>query len=317
MSDHHITRREALVASAMASLPLVASAPAFAEAKQAPAAGKAVVGVSTLGFPSFTNQQLAEELARNGIHTVQLFLAQSDSQYWKYNGRSDTSGMDDARCKAIAEAYRSAGVAIHSIGVYTNLIHPDEAERAANLAYFDDMMRIGAAMGVHVFITESGHYEPETPQPGGEYRFQEDVWQRTVATVKELAGLAAKHDATVLLEPYFGSFLASAKRTRLFVEEVGSPRVRVLLDPANLLEINDLAEMFAQLMPWIDCLHAKDRKLHAIHGVPAGQGDIDYREFVTLAAKHTPHAPFILEYVGPNDYLDALALLQDALRSLE
>jgi hypothetical protein len=28
--------------------------------------------------------------------------------------------------------------------------------------------------------------------------------------------------------------------------------------------------MFDQLGPWIDCLHAKDRKLHVDRGVPAG-----------------------------------------------
>ena len=51
-----------------------------------------------------------------------------------------------------------------------------------------------------------------------------------------------------------------------------SPRIRALLDPANLLELNDLEEMFDQLESWIDCLHAKDRKLHVDRGVPAGQG---------------------------------------------
>jgi sugar phosphate isomerase/epimerase len=166
---------------------------------------------------------------------------------------------------------------------------------------------------VHTFITESGHPEPEPPVPGVEYRFQEDVWQRMVATGKELAQRAERHDARVLMEPYFGSFFASAKRTRLFIEEVNSPRIRVLLDPANLLEINDLDEMFAQLAPWIDCLHAKDRKLHAIGGVAAGEGDIDYDQFVALATRHAPQAPFILEYVGTTDYQAALKVLLDAL----
>ena len=85
-------------------------------------------------------------------------------------------------------------------------------------------------------------------------------------------------------------------------EEIGSPRIRALLDPANLLEVNDLEEMFEPAQPWIDCLHAKDRKLHVDQGVPAGQGDLDYVKFVTLAADHTPNAPLVLEYVGPSDY---------------
>jgi sugar phosphate isomerase/epimerase len=134
-----------------------------------------------------------------------------------------------------------------------------------------------------------------------------------VATGKQLAKLADQHDVTVLFEPSFRSFLASAKRTRSFLEAVDSPRIRALLDPANLLELNDLEEMFAQLKPWIDCLHAKDFQLHSDRGVAAGQGDLDYPKFVALAAQHTPEAPLILEYVGAKTYKPALAHLRAAL----
>jgi sugar phosphate isomerase/epimerase len=313
MLHNLMTRREAIAAGAAAILPLAAVSAASA-ADNAPQAPAPTVGIATLGFADYTNRRLAEELAAQGLRTVQLFFNQTDSRYWKYNGRSDISDLSAARCKAIADAYRSAGIAIHSLGVYTNLIHPDEAERKANLAYFDAMMQAARAMGVRNLITEAGHYEPEKPASVA-YHFQEEVWKTMVATAKTLAQMAERHDATVLFEPFFRGFLASAKRTRLFLEEVNSPRIRALLDPANLLEVNDLDEMFEQLKPWIDCLHAKDRKLHVDRGVPAGQGDLDYRKFVALAAKHTPQAPLILEYVGPGDCKQALAHLQNALRS--
>ena len=108
------------------------------------------------------------------------------------------------------------------------------------------MMVIGGHMGVRTFVTEAGHHQPEKPE-AVEYHFQESVWQQMVATGRQLAALAERHDAVVLMEPFFRGFLASAKRTRLFLEEVGSRRIRALLDPANLLEVNDLDEMFGQL----------------------------------------------------------------------
>ena len=118
------------------------------------------------------------------------------------------------------------------------------------------------------------------------------------------------------MEPFFRGFLASAKRTRLYLEEVGSPRIRALLDPANLLEINDLGEMFDQLEPSIDCFHAKDRKLHVDRGVAAGKGDLDYPPFVTLAAQRKPEAPLIMEYVGAENYKQALEHLRDTMRKV-
>ncbi len=305
------TRREAVALGAAAALPWT-SLTATAADRQ-PQGRSLMIGVATTGFGEYTNRQLARELGEQGIHMVQLFLTQSDSRYWKYNSRSDVSDLTPARCRAIADDYRSAGVEIHSLGVYTNLIHPEESERKANLAYFEAMMNVARAMGIPTLVTEAGHYHSGKPAPKVEYHFQENVWKQMVATAKQLAQLADRHNVTVVFEPFYRGFLASAKRTRLFLEAVGSPRIRALLDPANLLELNDLEEMFGQLGPWIDCLHAKDRKLHVDRGVPAGQGDLDYVKFVTLAAKHTPNAPLILEYVGAKDYQPALARLRTAL----
>lgn len=273
------------------------------------------IGVSTLGFPTFTNAELAKELSGAGVRLIQLFLAQKDSKFWVYNNHSDVSSLTPARCKEIAAPYRDAGITIHSIGVYTNLIHPDPAEHKASLEYFEAMMEIGQHMGVNTFISEAGHFQdPKLPEPKIAHHFQDEVWVSMLETGRQLAALAEKHKAKVLLEGFYRGFLASAKRLRMFLEEVNSPRIRALLDPANLIEVNDLEEMFAQLAPQIDCLHAKDRTYHVEKGVAAGKGSLDYEKFVTLAAKYTPAAPLVLEYVGPKDYQAALAHLRGAIQ---
>jgi sugar phosphate isomerase/epimerase len=306
------SRREYFAAQAALLCGLAAPA-GLARAAAQPAGLQ--IGIATLGFADRSNAALAQELAGAGIRLIQLFLSQTDSKFWKYNDRTDVSSLTPARCREIAAPYRDAGITIHSLGVYTNLIHPDEAERQANLAFFAAMMEVGGHMGVHTFITEAGHFhDPKAPAPAVPLEFQDAVWPRMVATGKQLAELAAQHDAKVLFEPFYRGFLASAKRLRLFLEAVESPRVRALLDAANLIEVNDLEEMFHQLAPWIDCIHAKDRKLHTDRGVAAGKGDLNYKEFVTLAARHTPHAPLVLEYVGAADYQPALAHLRGAMK---
>jgi sugar phosphate isomerase/epimerase len=309
-----MTRRE-LLATGLLAASHTASSTALTTGSGGSTTANLTIGMATTDFRTHTNAQLAAELVAEGVHTVQLFLTQTDSNYWKYNSRSDLSGLTADRCREIADTYRSAHISIHSIGVYTNLIHPDPAERKDNMAYFEAMMKVGAHMDVRAFITEAGHYyAPDRPAPRVEHHFQEEVWKTMVATGRELAQMAEGYNATVLFEPFYRHFLASAKRTRLYLEEVGSPRIRALLDPANLLEVNDLAEMFDQLAPWIDCLHAKDRRLHVDRGVPAGQGDLDYLRFVTLATQRTPNVPLILEYVGAKDYKQTLAHLRRTIR---
>lgn len=311
MSKQSLTRRNLLGAAAAVT---AASSLSVNTRAAEPAKSANPVGVATLGFNKLTNAQLAAELAAHDIRLIQLFFAQTDSNYWKYNDRSDLSEFTVDRARRIADTYRAAGVTVHSLGVYTNLIHPDPAERAANLDYFEAMMKLAAAMDVHTLITEAGHFHPgPDDRDPVEYHFRQSVWHQTVDTARDLVRRAERHDVTVLVEPFYRGFFATAKRTRLFLEAVDSPRLRALLDPANLLEFNDLPEMFDQLGPFIQCMHAKDRKYHVDRGVPAGQGDLDYPLFVKLAAERVPAAPLIAEYVGPDTYLQALAHLRKAM----
>ena len=58
------------------------------------------VGIATLQFTDVTNAELAGTLADSGFKVIQLFLSQSDSRYWKYNGRSDLGDLSASRCRA-------------------------------------------------------------------------------------------------------------------------------------------------------------------------------------------------------------------------
>ena len=298
-----MTRRRTL--QSLVAAPLAAGA----------AAGRIPIGLSTNDFRDHTNRSLAEELKSQRVKLIQLFFTQKDSNYWRYGQRSDLSGLTPEKAREIADTYRSAGISIHSLGVYLTLVHGDAAERKANLTHFDAVMKLGRRMGIRTFLSEMGHWHPPGPATGVPYDWRDDVWHTAVATVKELAVAADANDATVLLEPIYRSVLASAKRTRLFLEEVGSKRVRAQLDPANLLEVNELEEMFTQLQLWIGGIHAKDRKYHVTAGVPSGKGDLDYRQFVTLAAKRAPGVPLIVEYVGTTDYRQALEHLRANIRA--
>jgi sugar phosphate isomerase/epimerase len=295
------TRRRTL--QTMAAAPLAARA----------AARSIPIGLSTNGFRDHTNQSLAAELKNQRIKSIQLFFTQKDSSLWRYGQRMDLIGMTAARVKEIVDTYTAAGITVHGLGVYLTLIHGDPAERKLNLANFDAVMKLGRAAGITTYLSEMGHWHPAGPSPNVPYDWQDDVWKMAIATAKELAQAAQSNDAVILLEPIYRSVLASAKRTRLFLEEVGSKHVRAQLDPANLLEVNDLEEMFSQLQPWISGLHAKDRKYHVTAGVGAGKGDMDYTRFVTLAAQKAPGVPVIVEYVGTKDYKEALAHLRAAM----
>ncbi|MEW6357312.1 MAG: sugar phosphate isomerase/epimerase family protein [Planctomycetota bacterium] len=267
------------------------------------------IGLATLGFGDLTNEEMAAVAAAEKLDCVQLFLAQKDSKFFAYNRRADVTGLTTAECKRIAKAYRDKGIDVPSIGVYTNLIDPDDAERQKNIDYFTEMMRVARDMGIGMLATECGAVIKDGKK-NLDASLADDAYPRLIDSTKKLIEQAEKYDVAIVFEPFFHDLLATAKGVRDFIEEINHPRVRVQLDPANLLPHNSLDEMFSALAPYVKALHAKDRKLHVTQGVAAGQGDLDYARFVALCRQYCPHIPLVIEYVNQSNYKQAIRHLR-------
>lgn len=306
-------RREFLRTVGVTAASLALPAVLAPELRAAPSNPRMKLGLATNGFNSLTNDEMAQLAADAKLDCVQLFFTQKDSNYWKYNRPVDVSAVTEAECHRIAKAYRSRGLEIQALGVYANLIEPDEAEREKNFQYFANMMRIAHTMKVRMLLSECGSII--VPGKGRDLSasLDERTWPRLVDITRKLIPLAEKYDVTIAIESYFQDLLGSATAVRYFMEEINHPRVRALLDPANLLPHNTLEEMFNALAPYIVALHAKDRKLHVTQGVAAGKGDLDYRKYIALTRKHCPNLPLVLEYVSPQSYQAALAHVRSFL----
>jgi hypothetical protein len=88
------------------------------------------IGVTTRSFPELTNTETADLLCHNGLTSTELCFSQTDSFFWAYNGRSDLSEMTDDRSREIVDTYRRRNIDVVALGVFTNLLEPDDTERA-------------------------------------------------------------------------------------------------------------------------------------------------------------------------------------------
>lgn len=275
------------------------------------------IGVVTRSFPKLTNLQTAELLAPNGFTCTELCFSQTDSNLWLYNGRKDLAEMTDERCRAIVGTYRSRGIAVTSLGCFTNLIDPDEAERAANLAYFDRMLQLASVSGVPYVSTECGFTLGKRGVNADTY---EKDFARLLDSLGQLAAMAGRHRVCVALESCVIDVVPSAKRAADLLAQVGSDRLKVLLDPANLIANSSEEDMFRHLAPHIAYFHGKDRKVNDAYGRAFGDGDINWPLLLSLYHRYTEGVPFILEYVNPNDFLairDRVLLADEASRRIQ
>ena len=180
------------------------------------------VGVVTRSFGQLSNDETADLLAEKGFRWTELCFSQTDSKYWVYNGRSDLSDMTDERSKTIVETYRGRGVEVPVLGVFTNLIDPDDGEREQNLLYFERMMQIAAFNGIRTVVTECG-FVPGAR--GVNTDVYEEVFERLLNSFRWLIERAEKYDLDVALEPCVIDIVPSAKRTADFISQLGSSQI--------------------------------------------------------------------------------------------
>ncbi len=272
------------------------------------------IGITTRSFAGLTNEAAARAMRDIGFTCTELCFVQEDSKFWVYNGRSDLRDMSDARFREIVDAYRSAGVAVEALGVFTNLIEPDDGALEENLAYYRRHMELAAGAGIRVLPTECGFIPDDR---GVRQQYYESRFDRLKYSLSRLCEMAEEYDVAVALEPCVLDVVPSAKRTADLIAQIGSPRLKVLLDPANLIANSSEEDMFRYLSPHIAFFHGKDRKVNDARGRVVGDGEIDWPLFLSLYHRHNEGTPFILEYANAGNAAEIYRRVQEYDRAAQ
>jgi sugar phosphate isomerase/epimerase len=106
------------------------------------------------------------------------------------------------------------------------------------------------------------------------------------AEMEKAVAIAMRHDIRLGIEPELANIVASASDARRLLDEIGGDRLVIVLDPANLFEVADMAtqrrlvaEAVDLLAPDIAMGHAKDRNADGSFAT-AGKGIIDFAYYL-------------------------------------
>jgi sugar phosphate isomerase/epimerase len=194
--------------------------------------------------------------------------------------------ISDAECREIAAASRQSGVAIAAISGTYNMIHPDAAVRADGLARLVTLIRAAPQMGIPLVTLCTG-----TRHPTDQWAHHPDnagpaAWHDLIVEMVKAVTLAEECGVDLGIEPELANVVSSPRMARRLIDTIGSPRIRVVLDPANLFETASPDELRAIITHAVDMLgerivmaHAKDRRADGGFAA-AGSGIIDFRHFV-------------------------------------
>ena len=254
-----------------------------------------------------------------------------------------------AKAKTVRDTFRDNGLPICCVSGYTNIMHPEPAERAHKIDYLKEIIRNARALGSPYVISETGTFNPDSewvhhPRNKTEAGFEEC---RTV--IADLARTAHDHGAVFLLETYVNNVVGSIEETVRMFAQVDHPGLGLLMDPTNYFEAHNIDRMdhvlhqiFDTLTHHVRIAHAKDVKRsgddksekhddsgdadaldsHTFRGVgeielPApGLGALNYDLYLRRLGEKHPNIPVIIEHLSEDDIPRAKAFLDDKFRTL-
>jgi sugar phosphate isomerase/epimerase len=265
------------------------------------------LGIVSRSFNGYSVKETANVLSANECTCTELCFSHSDLSGWKYNGVGDYQGITPHVVSQKAKEFRQAGIEVTALGVFTNLLEPDQELRDRNLNFFTANIAYAKEAGIPYVSTECGFIPGRRGINADTY---EDDYNRFKQSVIRVARDASEAGIALALEACILDVIPSAKRLRDLIDQIrqeeGLDNVKVLLDPANFLANSSEEDMFFYLKDNIAYFHGKDRKINAAYGCMIGDGDVNWIHFMKLYRQHTPEIPFILEYVNPQTFQEGL-----------
>ncbi len=223
-----------------------------------------------------------------------------------------------ARIKREASA---RGIAIGSVTGTFNMCHPDVEHRRAGLRRLRVLAEACQQMG-----TSAIHICTGTRNPNSMWRIHPDnglpeSWRDMTACVREATDIARQSNVVLAFEPEMSNVVDSARKARRLLDEIGSPHLKVTLDPANLFHAGELPRMkeildeaFTMLGKDIVLAHAKDLDRDGAAGhLPAGHGVLDYDLYMRLLRKVHYKGPVFLHGLSIAQVPGCLAFLRGKL----
>lgn len=259
------------------------------------------IGVTSRSFNGLSISDTADAMLSHGFRCTELCFTHPELPGWTYNGIGPLDGITPAKVKEAANEFRSRGIAVTSLGMFTDLRNPDEAVRAKVMDYCRRYIEFAAEAGIPYIASECGF----TP---GRRGINADTYETDYMTLKEMLRAvcleAEKSGVQLALEACVLDIIPSPRRLKTLIEELeAESRVRLtaMLDPANFIANSDEEGMFCYLKHDIGYFHGKDRKINATYGCNLGDGDIDWIKFMECYIRYDDKKPFILEYCNADN----------------
>lgn len=237
------------------------------------------LGIFAKTFPGSDALQVLSAVRASGYATTQFNLACVGLP-------SMPDAVPPEATAAIRAASQKTGISLAALSGTYNMAHPDPSVRHRGLGQLRVIIETAAALQIPLVTLCTGSrnvqdqwaYHPDNADPS--------AWADMAAEMEKALELAESNDVDLGIEPEQANIVTSASDAVRLIGEMGSERLRIVLDPANLFERATSVEAFDIIARAIDIsaghvvmAHAKDRHADGSFAT-AGQGIVDFPRFI-------------------------------------
>lgn len=215
--------------------------------------------------------------------------------------------IDPAAAGVIKQACRAEGIGLAAISATYNMIHPDMAVRRAGMRRLTVMMGAAKACGARLLTLCTGSRDASDQWRHHPDNQSGEAWADLIAEMEIAAELAESHDVFLGVEPELANAVNSTEAAVRLLGQVGSSRIRIIFDAANLFEKAGLEEQRRLISDGIDALgeriamaHIKDKTRDG-RIVAAGDGTVDFPHLVGRLRSVGFDGPLVTHGLGQKD----------------
>jgi sugar phosphate isomerase/epimerase len=188
---------------------------------------------------------------------------------------------------AIRSAAQAAKVEIVALSGTYNMIHPDPAIRQLGHNRLGVLAAAAPLLPTRLITLCTGTRDPEDQWRAHPANSAPEAWTDLRVSMETAVEIADRHDVDLGIEPELANVVNSAVKAQRLIKEIGSPRLKVFLDPANLFKTESMDDQRRIVSNAIDILAGRIVVVHAKDRTPAGgfttagKGVLDYPYFLS------------------------------------
>lgn len=232
--------------------------------------------------------------------------------------------VDPAFAEHVRNAAAERGISVDSIAGYTNLVDPDPVRRRAGLQRLCGLIRSARAHGAGTVALCTGSRDAGSMWRWHDGNDAADAWADLLASLGECIEAAEEAGVTLVFEPEVNNVVHTARKARRLLDELRSPRLKVVFDGANIYHKGELARQRELLTEAIDLLgadialaHAKDIETDGDAGhAAAGTGKLDFGHYLGELARSGYDGPLLIHGLEEHQVPDSVRFLRGHLEGV-